>query len=620
MTRSTDAPGSRIHPDRSLSWLRRALPLIAEHRVMFGAAIAGAFVALWLQVEIPTVIGLAIDHALVKRTSTLTPFLLALAGLGVGRWALNALSRTLLLRTAYQMEFDIRSMLYAHLTRLSFSFYDRVQTGELMARSNSDVRSLQMYLATAPVIIAQCAVAAVVFVQMLVVNPILALVAMSAMPFVAVVGVRVRRQLFPASWLVQARLAQVATTVDESTNGVRVVKSFAAERRQVDQLALDAKRAEWASEQDTDIRGRSAPVLENLPRMGQALLLLVGGYLAYRGSVTIGTLVAFNAYILLLQPPFRQLGLLVMLEQRAKASAQRIYAVLDTEPEIVDADDAIELDTCAGFLQLRDVRFAYAGASAPVLDGFDFEVRPGVTTALVGRSGSGKSTVARLIARYYDVDAGDVCLDGHDVRRLTTHSLRRQVGIVSDEPYLFSMSIRDNIAFGDPDAQLDSVVAAAKAAGAHEFIVELPDGYDTVIGERGYTLSGGQRQRLAIARSLLPDPPVLILDDATSAIDAQVEARIHRVLRETFHQRTTVIIGHRIASIRLADRIALLEGGRIVASGTHEELVATSDVYNDILASVLTADDDNSDDGSADAGATSGVDSGAAGPSDSAAR
>jgi ATP-binding cassette subfamily B protein len=425
-----------------------------------------------------------------------------------------------------------------------------------------------------------------VFVQMLVVNWALALVSMAAMPFVGVIGVRVRRQLFPASWLVQARLAQVATTVDENINGVRVVKSFAAEQQQVDKLARGAKRAEWASEQDTDIRGRSAPILENLPRLGQALLLLVGGYFAYRGWVSVGTVVAFNAYILLLQPPFRQLGLLVMLEQRAKAGAQRIYAVIDTPPEIVDAPDAVALDSCAGVVRLTDVTFGYAGAGT-VLTGFDLELRPGITTALVGRSGCGKSTVARLIARFYDVDSGEITLDGHDVRALTTRSLRHNVGIVTDEPYLFSMSVRDNIAFGVPGAAFDAVVAAAQAAGAHEFILALHAGYETVIGERGYTLSGGQRQRLAIARSLLSDPPVLILDDATSAIDAQVEARIHAALKDAFHQRTTLVIGHRIATIRLADHIAVLDGGRIVASGTHEYLVATSSVYNEILAAAL---------------------------------
>jgi len=324
-------------------------------------------------------------------------------------------------------------------------------------------------------------------------------------------------------------------------------------------------------------------VLENLPRMGQALLLLAGGWMAYTGSVSVGTLVAFNAYILLLQPPFRQLGLLMMMGQRARASAQRIFAILDTEPAIRDAPDAALLRECRGEVRFDGVWFGYRD-DAPVLRGLDLHLRPGETVALVGRSGSGKSTVARLLSRFYDVDAGSVRVDGADVRGLTVSSLRHHVGMVMDEPFLFSMSIRDNIAFGRADASFDEVVAAARAAEAHGFVEELPDGYDTVVGERGYTLSGGQRQRIAIARTLLVDPPILILDDATSAVDAQVEHHIHGALREAMKDRTTIVIGHRISTILLADRVAIIDGGRIVASGTHQDLLDREPIYAEILA------------------------------------
>jgi ATP-binding cassette subfamily B protein len=589
------ATTASIHGHEGSTWLRRMLPLVRAHRAMFLTAVIGSFAGLVTQVQIPRVIGYAIDRALVERSTPLGGYVAILLVLGSTRWVLSVLSRTLLLTTAYRIEFDLRTIIYGHLTRLSFSFFDRVQSGELMARSNSDVRSVQMYMATAPVILAQCGVAVVVFVQMMVVNPVLALVSMATMPLIAVVGVQVRKRLFPISWLEQAMIAQVATTVDENINGVRVVKSFAAEGQQLRQLYKDARRARWTVVQDADTRARWTPVLENLPRIGQALLLLVGGWMASRGSVTVGTLVTFNAYILMLQPPFRQLGLLMMIGQRAKASAQRIFAIIDTAPEITDHHGAVDLVAPRGDVEFDDVSFRYrrpdrdpdSARPAAVLDGFSLRLRPGETVALVGRSGSGKSTVGRLLARFYDVDGGAIRIDGLDVRQLTVRSVRHHVGLVLDEPFLFSISIRDNIAFGRPDASFDDVVAAATAAEADHFIRELPDGYDTVVGERGYTLSGGQRQRIAIARTLLVDPPVLVLDDATSAIDAQVELRIHESLKRAMAKRTTIVIGHRVSTIRLADRVAVLDRGRIVAMGTHSELLENEPLYAQILAVLI---------------------------------
>jgi ATP-binding cassette subfamily B protein len=588
------APRATIAPERDVSWLRRTIPLVLAHKAIFFTAVVSSFVGLVVQVQIPTVIGRAIDNALIEQTTELSGYVWILVVLGSLRWVLAVTSRTLLLTTAYRIEYDVRTIIYEHLTRLSFSFFDRVQSGELMARSNSDVRSLQMYLATAPVILAQCAVAVVVFVQMLLVSPPLALVAMATMPLVAVFGIQVRRRLFPLSWLEQARIAEVATVVDENVNGIRVVKSFAAEGNQVRHLYKAARRVSWVVVQDADVRARWAPLVENLPRLGQALLLLVGGWMAYSGDVSVGTLVAFNAYILMLQPPFRQLGLLMMIGQRAKASAQRIYTILDTQPEITERPGAVDLMPCRGEVTFDDVTFGYR-RDAPVLRSFDLHLRPGETVALVGRSGSGKSTVGRLLARFYDVDDGAVRADGIDVRDLTIASLRHQVGMVMDEPFLFSASIRDNIAFGRPDASIDEVVAAAQAAAADDFIRALPNGYDTVIGERGYTLSGGQRQRIAIARTLLVDPPILILDDATSAIDARVERLIHGALRAAMESRTTILIGHRLSTIKLADRVALIDDGRVVATGTHEQLLANEPLYTQVLATVLASEEEDGD-------------------------
>jgi ATP-binding cassette, subfamily B, bacterial len=371
--------------------------------------------------------------------------------------------------------------------------------------------------------------------------------------------------------------------VDENINGVRVVKSFAAEDQQLQHLTGAALRTEWANVKDADIRAKWSPLLENLPRLGQAIVLFYGGYLAINGQASIGDIIAFNAYVLLMQPPFRQLGMILMMGQRASASAQRIYEVLDEQPDVVDRPGAVDLVECTGDVHFDGVSFGYAGGT-PVLDGFELHVRPGETVALVGRTGSGKSTASRLLARFYDVSGGAVRVDGHDVRDLTLPSLRHHIGMVLDEPFLFSVSIRDNIAYGRPDASLEEVRAAAIAAGADEFVQALPEGYDTVVGERGFTLSGGQRQRLSIARTLLVNPPILVLDDATSAIDVQIEQQIHEALRGLMTDRTTLIIAHRLSTISLADRVAVVEGGRVIAEGTHAELLVTEPRYAEILA------------------------------------
>ncbi|HEY1116789.1 MAG TPA: ABC transporter ATP-binding protein, partial [Acidimicrobiales bacterium] len=326
-------------------------------------------------------------------------------------------------------------------------------------------------------------------------------------------------------------------------------------------------------------------LMENLPRLGMALTLLYGGYLAIDGEVTVGTIITFSSYVLLLQAPFRMLGFFMIMSQRAAASAGRIFEILDTPAEITDRPGARDLVDPRGDVRFDGVGFAY-GDGAPVLDGFDLHVRPGETVAIVGATGSGKSTIARLLLRFYEVDAGAVRIDGHDVQDVTMASLRHHVGMVSDEPFLFSSSIRDNIAYARPDASDAEIEAAARAANAHGFILELSEGYDTVIGERGYTLSGGQRQRISIARTLLADPAVLILDDATSAVDVRVEAEIHEALEGLSADRTTLIIAHRLSTIALADRVALIGGGRVLALDTHQRLLAHEPRYREVLASV----------------------------------
>jgi ATP-binding cassette subfamily B protein len=548
-------------------------------------ALGLSFVALLLQVQIPNLLNNAVTNSLERHTVPLSHYTWLVFGLAVAAGISAYVSRLFLMRTAYSIEFDLRNMLYVHLTRMEFGFYDRVQTGQLISRANSDIRSVQMYLTFGPAILVQCAIAVVAFIYMLAINVPLALVAMSTIPFVFVLSVRMRKVMFPVSWLIQARLAEVATIVDENINGVRVVKSFVAEPRELKTLAEAADRLKWSYIKDADLRARFTPAVQNLPQIGLALILIVGGLLVIHGKLGVGAILAFSAYLVILQAPFQLLGMLVMLGQRASASAKRIYEVLDEQPTILDSPEALDLVRCEGDVEFDAVDFAYADGP-PVLHDFSLHLRPGETVAMVGRTASGKTTVSRLLPRFYDVDAGAVRIDGHDVRELSIASLRSKIGVVLDEPFLFSISIRDNIAYGRPDASLEEVREAARSAGAEGFILQLPDGYDTIVGERGYTLSGGQRQRVAIARTLLVNPPILVLDDATSAVDVQVEQAIHEGLRVLMKGRTTLIVAHRLSTIGLADRVVLVDGGKIVADGTHNELMQSSPQYVEVLAQV----------------------------------
>jgi ATP-binding cassette subfamily B protein len=578
------APRATIDPDHDKTWLRRAMPIVLSHKRMFITSLVLSFVALLLQVQIPKLLEEAINNSLVARSVPLSHYVTVVFILAVIAGIAGYVSRYFLMRTAYEMEFDLRNIIYTHLTKMSFPFYDRVQSGQLISRANSDIRSVQMYLTFAPSILVQCSVAVVAFGYMLSINVPLALVAMIPMPFVYLLGIQMRKSIFPVSWLIQSRLADVATIVDENINGVRVVKSFAAEQRELTTLGKAADRLQWSYIKDAYIRAKFTPTVQNLPQIGLALVVLFGGWLVVHGKLQVGAIAAFSLYIVMLQAPFQMLGMIIMMGQRASASSQRIYEILDEVSTIVDRPGAVDLVNCRGDVRFESVKFSYSPGNPLILDNFDLHIRPGETVALVGRTGVGKSTVARLLPRFYDVTGGKVIIDGRDVRDLTLLSLRASVGIVLDEPFLFSTSIRENITYGFPNADFADIEAAAKAAGADSFIRELPNGYETVVGERGYTLSGGQRQRIAIARTLLVNPPILVLDDATSAIDVQVELTIHGSLRKLMDGRTTLIIAHRLSTISLADRVLLMDAGKIVADGTHAELMETVPLYADVLA------------------------------------
>jgi len=596
-----DEPSIGIRTDPDLGWLRRLSPLLRQHRARIAWSTAAAVVAMVSQILVPRVTGLTIDHALDSRTRALWPFVAAIVVLGVARAVFTYSYRYGLYGMAYRVEYQLRTLLFEHLGRLSFAFYDRVQSGQIISRANSDIRSVQMFLAFAPIMTVQFFSFVVAIVLMARISLPLTLIAMVALPGVFVIGQRLRNIMFPLSWIVQSRNAEVATVVDESVSGVRVVKAFAAEQRQIDKLATAATRLRWANLQQHKIRASHTPFIENLPRIALAIVLLMGGRAVIDGDLSIGDLVAFNLYIVLLQAPFRFIGMLLILGQRAKASAERIFEILDEAPSVRDRPGAVDLAEPRGSVRFRDVSFAYgtetiggaAGTdSAPtVLGGFDLEIPAGQTVAIVGRTGSGKSTVARLLMRFYDTGSGSVEVDGHDVRDLTATSLRSAIALVPDEPFLFSTTVHENVAYGRPDATRDEVVAAARAAQAHDFITGLERGYETVVGERGYDLSGGQRQRIAIARAFLSDPSVVVLDDATSAIDVGVEERIHESFTRLLDSRTTIVIAHRLSTIGLAERVVLIEDGRIVADGTHQSLLRDEPRYVEVLAAAEERDD-----------------------------
>lgn len=575
-------PPASVDPDTAKGWLQRIRPLVAARRRSLLVAVGCAFLALSAQIVAPRVIMAAIDDALVDAGGDLAPFVWALVGLAVVRGAFTWAQRTNLFRFAFDLESDLRVLLYAHLGRMPFGFFDTVNSGELISRANSDVRAVQLFLSFAPLITMHLAGLVLAFALMLSVHVPLTLVAAAPLLGVLVAGARMRSRLFPLSWLVQARQAEVAGVVAENVSGVRVVRSFAAEQQQLSALAGAARRLRWASVRQLDVRAAYSPAIENLPRLAVVAVLGYGGWLVTRQQVTVGAVVAFAAYVGLLQPPFRMLGAVLMMAQRAAASARRIYELLDHAPAIHDRAEAVELRAPRGAVAFRGVRFGY-DPDEPVLDGFELAVRPGETVALVGRTGCGKSTAARLIPRFYDVDAGAVLVDGYDVRDLTLPSLRAAVGVAFDEPFLFSGTLRENLAYARPGASDEEIRAAACAAQAAAFIEALPAGYDTPVGERGYTLSGGQRQRVALARTLLADPAVLILDDATSAVDAEVEEAIHGALHTRSSTRTTILITHRLSTIAFADRVVLIEDGKIAASGLHRDLLASEPRYAAVL-------------------------------------
>lgn len=585
-------PKADIDRDKSKNWFRRVLPILMANRWSFIMGITLMISTMMLGVSVPALIGKLVDSIEpTLTTGEISNFLFLVTVILIisfVRFIGGAIGSYQLGRVSNQLEADLRSVIYNHLFTLSFSFFDKTQTGQLISRANSDIKTIQMFLMIAPMLLTSLLSFAFAAVYMLSVHLTLALASMIAIPLVFILSVKLRRLTFPLSWLTQARQADVAVIVDENINGQRIVKSFAQELMQVNLLAIAAKKLQWVQVRSIDVSAFYNPLIENLSVLGSVFVWVYGGWLVIEGEIGLGALVAFTMYLMMIQMPFRFLGWMLMLEQRAKASAGRIFEILDETSEIKDKENKVEMEKLEGKISFNDVHFAYA--KEPILKGLSFEVEPKETVAIVGQTGSGKSTIVRLLSRFYEADKGNISIDGVPVQDMGIRNLHYHIAQVLDEPFLFSVSIKDNIAYGRPDATMDEIIQAAKAAEAHDFINQTSDGYETVVGERGYTLSGGQRQRLGIARALLVDPSILILDDATSSIDVKIEAMIHKSLLKLLDKRTTILIAHRLSTISLADRVLVLDNGKIIASGTHEDLLRDEPRYSEILAQQSTTE------------------------------
>jgi ABC-type multidrug transport system fused ATPase/permease subunit len=537
---------------------------------------AAAVVAAWLT-------GDALQRAIFdenRRTLWLIAALILLTGLAR---ALFMMGRRLIAgRQALAIEYDMRNALYAKLLRLSFGFYDRHQTGQLMSRATVDLQAVRFFLGYGLIFFFQHVTTIVgVTAVMFVTNWRLALVATAITPLIVILAYRYSSVSHPVLRDVQQKMADVATVAEENIVGVHVVKSFAQERAEAQKFARRSENVFDRSVEANRQRAIYVPLLSFLPLLAQAAVLLVGGRMVANGTLGFREFFFFNVLVLLLVMPLRMLGMWIGQMQRAAASGERIFEVIDEPEDVTEKPAAIELPPGDGRVHFERVSFEYA-PGRPVLKEIDLALEPGRNVALIGHTGSGKTTLVSLVPRFYDVTAGRVVVDGADVRDVKLASLRRAIGIVAQDPFLFSATVRENIAFGAPDATDDDIEQAARLAQAHEFIDELPDGYETVIGERGITLSGGQRQRLAIARAIVMDPRILILDDATASVDATTEAKIRLGLREAMKGRTTIIIAHRLSTISLADELIVLDDGRVVGRGTDDELLRTNAVFREI--------------------------------------
>ncbi|HET7051189.1 MAG TPA: ABC transporter ATP-binding protein [Solirubrobacteraceae bacterium] len=563
---------------------RRLLGFLQPYKRGVTWSFAFAFGAMGATVLIPYLTGRAIDAIRDHDHHGLWVWAIAIGAAGLARLGLSVFRRLVAGRVSLGVEVDLRNLLYARLQELELSFFDRQQTGQLMSRATVDLQAVRFFLGYGLIYIAQSLLSLLLAaVAMFALQPGLAALALAPLPFVVLIAFSYGRRSRPALQEVQQRIAELTAEAEENISGVRVVKAFAQEHRQLARFRGSVARVFDQAIYATKIQALYGPLISFLPNIGLALILFVGGRQVIHGTLTLGQFTAFYAYLLILISPMRTLGYMLSAAQRATASGARIFQVLDREPQITSPASAPELPPGHGHVKLSGVSLTFDGTRHPALSDIDLEVDAGQTVALVGAMGSGKTALVSLLPRLYDVTEGAVYIDGADVRSVDLVSLRHEIATVSDDPFLFSATVHENIAYARPDATREEVEDAARAAQADSFIRDLPQGYDTLIGERGLTLSGGQRQRIAIARAIAANPRILILDDATSSVDASTEQEIKLALRELMIARTTFVIAHRLSTIALADEIVVLEDGRISAQGSHDELLDSSPLYREIV-------------------------------------
>lgn len=568
---------------------RRLLGFLRPHRRTVIGSLLLAWAAMGMTVLIPYLIGRTVDAIEQGNRPDLLPLVVAIIVAGLLRLALTFSRRVIAGKVSLAVEYDLRGKIYRHLQELELGYFDGQQTGQLMSRSTVDLQSIRFFLGYGLIFITQSFLTLVLAgAVMFVLEPSLALLALLPVPIVVFTAARYNRRSRPALQEVQQRIAELTAEAEEAVSGVRVVKAFAREEQMLSRFHHSVTRVFDQNVYSTRLRAFYNPLIGFLPNFGLAAVLLVGGNQVIDGDLSLGEFTAFFTYVTMLTGPMRMLGTALGMSQRAIASGNRLFEVLDRPPRIESPDGAAALPPGGGAVEIAGVSLRYEGTEEDALSELDLDVEAGKVIALVGPTGSGKTSLVALLARLYDPTAGTVRIDGADLREIELESLRSQIAFVADDSFLFSASVAENIAYARPGASQAEIELAASRAQAASFIERLPDGYETMVGERGLTLSGGQRQRVAIARALLADPRILILDDATSSVDARTEAEIKRGLQEVMADRTTFIVAHRLSTVSLADEIVVMDGGRIADRGTHAELLERSELYREIADHGLT--------------------------------